>query len=129
MQTFDVIIAGGGVAGLSAAVFLARAGIRVALFDQAESSLYRVSKVNNFLGFPEGVAGPELLQLGKHQAQRFGAVVIDERIDSVASVGGRFEARAGGNEYGATYLIIASKKRTDLARSLRLQPGGHGTRL
>jgi thioredoxin reductase len=128
MQTFDVIIAGGGVAGLSAAVFLARAGISVALFDQAESSLYRVSKVNNYLGFPEGVAGPELLQLGTRQAQRFGAVVVNARVDSVASVDGRFEVRAGGNEYGATYLIIASNKRTDLATGLGLQLGGHGNR-
>lgn len=128
MTRYDVIIAGGGVAGLSAAIFLARAGVSVALFDQAESSLYRVSKVNNYLGFPDGVSGPELLDLGKQQARRFGATVYDGAVESVVRRGDEFVVQAIGKPHAATYLIIASNKRTDLATSLGLPLGGHGSR-
>src|SRR5437899_12093850 len=96
---YDVIVAGGGMAGLSAALFLARAGLSAAVFDNAESSLRRVSKVNNYLGFPEGVGGAELLELGKRHAQRFGAVVRPERIDAVAPRADGFAVSAGGSGY------------------------------
>ena len=128
LNEYDVIIAGGGVAGLSAAIFLARAGVATALFDQGESSLYRVSRVNNYLGFPEGIGGAELLQRGKDQAQRFGATVIGARLETVTSGDGSFEVRAGGHAYRAKYFILASNKRTDLATALGLQLGGHGSR-
>ena len=128
MDSYDVIIAGGGVAGLSAAIFLARAGLSVALFDQAESSLYRVSKVNNYLGFPEGVSGPDLLALGKRQAERFGAKLFDDRLDRIEKAENGFIAASGGKSYGSTYFILASNKRTDLATGLGLQLVGHNHR-
>ena len=68
------------MAGLSCALFLARAQVRVAIFDRAQSSLRRVARVNNYLGFPEGIGGAELLDLGKRQAQRFGATFIEEDV-------------------------------------------------
>ena len=128
MAQYDVIIAGGGVAGLSAAIFLARANVRVAVFDRAESSLYRVERVYNYLGFPDGVGGGELLDLGRRQASRFGAVVHDARIDAIALADGGFAVDAGGAAHRASYCILASNKRTDLAVALGLELGGHGNR-
>ena len=122
-------IAGGGVAGLSSAIFLARAGISVALFDQAESSLYRVSKIRNYLGFPDGVGGPDLLTLGKAQAAQAGAKVFDEGINSVARTDGDgFEVRTSARTLRGTRFILASNKRTDLAAALGIPLGGHGGR-
>jgi thioredoxin reductase (NADPH) len=128
MARYDVIVAGGGVAGLSAAIFLSRAGIGVALFDRAESSLRRVARVNNYLGFPEGVGGAELLDLGRRQASRFGAEVFDERIDTVARDGEMFFINAGGVQHECAYFVLASNKRTDLAKALGLELGGFGAK-
>ena len=126
MAKYDVIVAGGGAAGLSAAIFLARAGVDVAVFDRSESSLRRVAKVYNYLGFPDGVGGAELLTLGRRQAERFGAVVLDERIDTVVPYGDGFNVTAAGIVHVCTYFVLASNKRTDLAVSLGLPLGGFG---
>jgi len=125
---FDVIVAGGGMAGLSCALFLARAQVRVAIFDRAQSSLRRVARVNNYLGFPEGIGGAELLDLGKRQAQRFGATIVEEDITDVSRQNGGFAVLVGDREYESTYLVLASNKRTDLALKLGLALGGFGNK-
>ena len=61
MEEFDAVIVGGGMAGLSAGVFLGRAGVRTYLLDAGESSLRRVERVNNYIGFPDGIGGAELI--------------------------------------------------------------------
>lgn len=128
MARYDVVVAGGGAAGLSAAIFLARGGLSVAVFDRAESSLRRVERINNYLGFPDGVGGAQLLALGRRQAERFGAVVRDAAIETVNAGSDSFAVRAGGEEHRCTYFVIASNKRTDLATSLGLELGGFGGR-
>ena len=128
MTQYDVIVAGGGLAGLSAAIFLARAQVTVAIFDQGESSLLRVSRLNNYLGFPDGVSGSELIELGRRQAQRFGARLHVERLTAVSRRANSFAVSSSAGEYECTYLILASNKRTDLARALGLALGGFGGR-
>lgn len=121
-------IVGGGVAGLSAAMFLARAQVGTAVFDQAESSLYRVSRVNNYLGFPDGVSGASLIDLGRRQAQAFGAALFDEDVRSVQRGPAGFTVQTAARTVHADYLMLAANKRIDLARSLGLELGGHGGR-
>lgn len=128
MDRYGVIIIGGGVAGLSSAIFLARADVRVAAFDQSESSLYRVSKVNNYLGFPDGISGAELIALGRRQAGRFSAEVSDENVTACAPAEGGFEVTTDARRAYADFIILASNKRTDLARSLGLELGGFGNK-
>ena len=125
---YDVIVVGGGMAGLSCALFLARAQVRVAIFDRAQSSLRRVARVNNYLGFPEGIGGAELLDLGKRHAQRFGATFVEEDITDVSRRNGGFAVRVGDRDYESTYLVLASNKRTDLALKLGLALGGFGNK-
>jgi len=126
VKRFQVVVVGGGVAGLSAALFLARADVSAAVFDLHESSLYRVSRVNNYLGFPEGIPGAELIELGRRQAMKFGAVMLDENVDAVSRAGDGFAIAAGASSYEADYALLASNKRTDIARSLGLELGGFG---
>lgn len=139
LSRYQVAIVGGGVAGLSAALFLARAKFSAAVYDQHESSLYRVSRVNNYLGFPDGVAGAELIDLGRRQAQLFGASMIDvdvvrvNRLDETeqstsASAEDMFSIETTQSADTAAFVLLASNKRTDIAQSLGLELGGHGSR-
>jgi thioredoxin reductase (NADPH) len=125
---FDVIIAGGGAAGLSCAIFLARGGLRVAVFDRAESSLRRVEQVNNYPGFAEGIGGADLLERASRQAKRFGVELIHRDVEKVARDAGGFAVGAGDLELACTYFVLASNKRTDLALALGLTLGGRGNR-
>jgi thioredoxin reductase (NADPH) len=128
MEEFDTVIVGGGMAGLSAAVFLGRAGVRSCLLDAGESSLRRVERVNNYIGFPDGVGGTKLLELGREQALRFGAGVNEDSVTSITVETPGFVVRTGTQSFGCRFVILASNKRTDLATGLGLTLGGHGGR-
>ena len=89
-DTRDLVIAGSGVAGLSAAVYAARADLDPLVLegDEPGGQLTLTTDVENYLGFPEGVGGMELIQRGKEQAEEFGAEFRHGAIES-ADVDGR----------------------------------------
>src|ERR1700730_7629602 len=68
MESFDCLIIGGGPAGLTGAVYLARYRRRIILFDGGDSRASLILKSHNYPGFPEGVSGPGLLQALRKQA-------------------------------------------------------------
>ena len=76
---YDVAIVGGGPAGASAATFTARAGLQTVVID-ADAGMTRRALINNHLGFPEGVNGPDLVDNGKMQAARAGAEIVDGKV-------------------------------------------------
>jgi thioredoxin reductase (NADPH) len=125
---FDIAVVGGGVAGLSAALFLGRAGVRTVLLDSGESSLRRVAMVNNYLGFPDGIGGAELIELGRRQVERFGVAVRADRVRSANRDGDGFSIDVAGERVTCRYLVLASNKRTDLATALGLELGGFGNK-
>ena len=67
------------LAGASAATFTARAGLQTVLID-ADAGMTRRAMLNNHLGFPEGVTGPDLVDNGKLQAARAGAKVVQGKV-------------------------------------------------
>jgi thioredoxin reductase (NADPH) len=82
-RPWDTVIVGGGIAGLSAAIYLARAERDVLVLDSGKSMARWVPDVENYLGFPNGVGGHELLSRGREQAENFGAQFADDTVNEL----------------------------------------------
>jgi thioredoxin reductase (NADPH) len=106
----NVVIIGSGCAGLTAAIYTARANLRPVVIDGHEpgGQLTLTTMVENFPGFPDGIMGPDLIESMRKQAQRFGA---EFRAGAVADVDLRqrpFRITAGKEILEARTLIVAS---------------------
>jgi thioredoxin reductase (NADPH) len=104
----EVIIVGGGLAGLSAAIYLGRALRDVLVIDAAESLALWEPKVQNYLGFPRAIDGRDLLRRGRKQAERYGAEFLREEIDRIWREGEVFRLRAKRNEFDCRCLLLAT---------------------
>ena len=105
-----VVIVGSGPAGLTAAIYAARANLAPVVIGGLESGgqLMITSEVENYPGFPEGVGGPELMDLFRRQAERFGTRIVDENVDRVDLKSRPFRLWAAGIEYRAQTVIVAT---------------------
>ncbi|MFC6974802.1 NAD(P)/FAD-dependent oxidoreductase [Halomicroarcula sp. GCM10025709] len=106
----DLVIAGSGVAGLSAAVYAARAelGPLVLEGDEPGGQLTLTTDVENYLGFPDGVGGMELIQRGKEQAEQFGAEFQHGSIESATLDGEPLELSLSTGETIRTRALIVA---------------------
>jgi thioredoxin reductase (NADPH) len=78
---YDILIIGGGPAGLSAAIYAARAQLKTAVFgDYKKGNLYKAHLISNYLGFPKGISGADLCATGLEQAKSFGAEHLESEI-------------------------------------------------
>jgi thioredoxin reductase (NADPH) len=106
----NVIIIGSGPAGLTAAIYAARAALKPLVIAGAQSGgqLMLTSEVENYPGFPEGIMGPELMAHFRAQAERFGSEVIDEDAVSVDFKQRPFTVSTEGASFKARSVIIAT---------------------
>jgi thioredoxin reductase (NADPH) len=107
----DLVIAGSGVAGLSAAIYAARADLEPVVLegDEPGGQLTLTTDVENYLGFPEGVGGMELVQRGKEQAEQFGAEFQHGSIEAVDLDGQPLDiSLSTGDAIRTRSLIIAT---------------------
>src|SRR5450759_481815 len=105
-----VVIVGSGPAGLTAAIYAARANLEPIVIGGivGGGQLMITSDVENYPGFPDGVQGPELMGLFRKQAERFGALIIDADVDRVELGSRPFRLWADDVEYRAQAVIVAT---------------------
>ncbi|MBK6880835.1 MAG: thioredoxin-disulfide reductase [Elusimicrobia bacterium] len=114
METRHVVIIGSGPAGYTAALYTSRAGLKPLVLGgfmkggQSGGQLMTTTDVENFPGFPDGIAGPELMVNMRKQAQRFGAEVLDKDVESVDFSTRPFKVVTDEAEYSAKAVIIAT---------------------
>ncbi|HEX8899459.1 MAG TPA: NAD(P)/FAD-dependent oxidoreductase [Chthoniobacterales bacterium] len=107
-KTHEVIVVGGGIAGLSAAIYLGRARRDVLVIDSGHSMAKWEPVVQNYLGFPKGVAGDELLKNGRTQAQHYDARIVRDEIKTVAARKSFFILKGKRKAYRGKRLLIAT---------------------
>jgi thioredoxin reductase (NADPH) len=111
-----VLIIGSGPAGLTAAIYTARASLAPLIIegepsstsDQPGGQLMLTTEVENFPGFPEGIMGPELMMRCREQAARFGAQFLTEKVSKVDFSSRPFRAWVRDDEYTADSVIVST---------------------
>src|SRR3990170_6650328 len=106
----NVIIIGSGPAGFTAALYAARANLSPLVLAGTKwgGQLMLTTDVENYAGFPEGILGPDLMQLFRKQAERFGAQILNEDVTSVNLKSRQFTITAGAKTYNSKSVIIAT---------------------
>ncbi len=109
-KTSKLIIIGSGPAGLTAAIYAARAELKplVMAGHQPGGQLTITTDVENFPGFPEGIQGPELMMLMQKQAEKFGSVIVQESAVKLDLSTKPFVVSTDRAEYKTQALIIAT---------------------
>jgi thioredoxin reductase (NADPH) len=110
MTEYDIIIIGSGPAGLTAAIYAGRALVKTLVVGgrQTGGQLMLTSGVENFPGFSEAIQGPGLMTEMRKQAERFGAQIIDEDVESVDFSSKPINVKAGDKNHTAKAVIIAT---------------------
>ncbi|MDB6147866.1 MAG: putative Thioredoxin-disulfide reductase [Spartobacteria bacterium] len=108
MATSEVIVIGGGIAGLSAAIYLGRAQRDTLVVDSGHSMAKWEPSVENYLGFPKGVDGEELLKNGRRQAERYGAKFADDTVIDVTMHPSHFSVQGEKSTYEGKRVLLAT---------------------
>jgi len=110
MTSYDVVIIGGGGAGLTAAIYTSRANLKTLLFEKLTpgGQIALTDIVENYPGFPEGVTGTEISMRMEEQAKKYGTEVQYDEIRSLSKVNGEFMVKASKANHSAKSIIIAS---------------------
>lgn len=116
----DAIVIGDGPGGLSAALFLAKGGLKVRVYGEDKTAMHW-AQLKNYLGVPD-IHGSEFQKVARAQAAGFGAELVSARVERVEKRGESFEVTLESGEHVTTrYLILSEGKSPRLAQQLGLQ--------
>lgn len=115
----EVAVIGAGPAGASAAIFLAKAGKKTIVFDH-DKSITKRAWIENHYGVAE-ISGPDLIETGIKQFQKFGAELIKEEVTAITKNDDHFEIQTSNGTYQAKQILLATGVLTTLADSLGLK--------
>jgi thioredoxin reductase (NADPH) len=107
-QRLDCLIVGGGPAGLTGALYLARFRRNVAVVDAGKSRAASIPRSHNHPGFPNGIAGKSLLQTLRKQAEEYGAKIIAGDVSSLAWTNDCFEVQSTAGVFCASRILLAT---------------------
>jgi thioredoxin reductase (NADPH) len=107
-QNVDCLVVGGGPAGLTAAIYLARFHLDVLVVDSGHSRAALIPKTRNHAGFPEGISGPNLLRRMNQQARICGAQVAHTTVSAITIEGDRFHAATSEGDIVARAVLLAT---------------------
>jgi thioredoxin reductase (NADPH) len=105
-----VIILGSGIAGLTAAIYTARASLEPLIIAGPEEGgqLTLTTDVENFPGFPQGVQGPELIRITREQATKFGTKFATGWVNSITAIEGGYELKTDKETYQTKTIIVTT---------------------
>lgn len=105
----EVIIIGGGPAGVSAALYTVRAGLPTRILYRDGGALARAERIENLYGFPSPLSGKELAARAREGAERLGVAFEEGEVTSLMLLGdGRYQIAANGKEYFADGVVLAT---------------------
>ncbi|GAB4251238.1 NAD(P)/FAD-dependent oxidoreductase [Deferrisoma sp.] len=109
-DAYDAIVIGGGPGGLTAGMYLARAGRKTLLLEQAllGGQIAQTAHVENYPGFPEGISGRELIDRMEQQARRFGLEIQFGRVEALRVDGDEKEVLVSGFPFRARVVVVAT---------------------
>jgi len=105
---YDCLVIGGGPAGLTAAIYLARFHLSVVVVDSGESRAELIPLTRNHAGFPEGISGAALLSRMREQARLYGTQLRSARIEALSLRPHGFEAMSSNSAFRARTVLLAT---------------------
>lgn len=104
----NIVIIGGGPAGLSAAIYAVRAGMQTTVLYQDGGALAKTDKIENYFGFTEPISGTELLERGQKQAERLGAALHRTEVTGIEYAERGFTVKTTDGAFDADAVILAT---------------------
>ena len=109
-ETYDVVIIGGGPAGLTAGIYAGRAQLKTVIVEKGlpGGQIAQTDEVENYPGFPVGISGPELASRMVRQAEKFGARIVMDEVLGLEKAEGGYLVRGYERNYRARAVIVAT---------------------